>query len=92
MYPGQLFFGDPTKIANARELASRLRKRGGRTLGKIPHIFQLLDNDSCPTNIAEEHTSTVDLEEKDGIESRGVIADSRRESESEDEFLIRNCR
>lgn len=90
-FPGELFFGEPLKIARAREAARLLLLRGGRTVSKLPHLLQLLTPEEEERSGGDEKSEYKSgaCDEKKKCEVEGL---NRRPDESEESFLIRNCR
>lgn len=93
-----MFFGEPAKLAKAREAARQLQSRGGRTLSKLPHILHILpptsvaqaqDDNSCGSIGLVSDIGSCDSGNNLGKEDEELI---RRPEESEEAFLIRNCR
>jgi hypothetical protein len=80
-------------MAKAKEAAQRLLDRGGRTLSKLPHILHILPPDQSDQS-SNTATSPVnpktDVKESDKVINEDELV--RQPNESEEEFLIRNCR
>lgn len=94
---GELFYGEPAKLVKAKEAAARLCARGGRTLNKLPHILHILPVDQASAAQGSGHTDKSSSDSSGKDEGTSCVTEeggglTRRAEESEEEFLIRNCR
>lgn len=88
-YGGTLFFGEPNKLERALSVYRKLQRQGGRTLSKLPHLQQILSNQEM-SNYFERSNANEDGGMKNDEKCNN--AKRRLQDETEEEFLIRNCR